>query len=83
MEPLDLNEMIQQVVGLIRGDSLLQGLSIETDLSPDLATIHGDGIQLQQVILNLILNGAAAMRNTPPGSAENHCENRTWRTAGP
>ena len=65
--PLDLNETIHQVVDLIRGDSLLQGLSIKTELSPDLTTIQGDGIQLQQVILNLILNGAAAMRNTPPG----------------
>lgn len=65
-EPLDLNELIQQVVDLIRGDSILQGLSIETDLSPGLATIHGDGVQLQQVILNLILNGAAAMGDAPP-----------------
>ena len=64
-EPLDLNDMIQEVVDLIRGDSLLQGLSIETNLSPGPATVHGDGIQLQQVILNLILNGAAAMRNAP------------------
>ena len=64
-EPLDLNEMIQQVIDLLRGDSLLQGLSIGTDLSPGLATVHGDGIQLQQVILNLILNAAAAMRNAP------------------
>jgi two-component system sensor kinase FixL len=62
-EPLDLNEIIQQVIDLIRGDSLLQGLSTRTELSPGLATIHGDSIQLQQVILNLILNGAAAMRN--------------------
>jgi len=36
-------------------------------LSPGLPTIRGDGIQLQQVILNLILNGAAAMRNSPSG----------------
>jgi two-component system sensor kinase FixL len=66
-EPLDLNEVILVVVDLIRADSLLQGLSIATDLSPGLAVIHGDGIQLQQVILNLILNGAAAMRNSPSG----------------
>jgi len=66
-EPLDLNEVILVVVDLIRADSLLQGLSIATDLSPGLAAIHGDGIQLQQVILNLILNGAAAMRNSPSG----------------
>jgi PAS domain S-box-containing protein len=66
-EPLDLNEVILVVVDLIRADSLLRGLSIATDLSPGLAAIHGDGIQLQQVILNLILNGAAAMRNSPSG----------------
>ncbi len=66
-EPLDLNEVIGVVVDLIRADSLLQGLSIDTDLSPRLAAIHGDGVQLQQVILNLILNGAAAMRNSPSG----------------
>ena len=66
-EPLDLNKMVEEVVDLIRGDSLLQGLSIATDLSPGLAAIRGDGIQLQQVILNLILNGAAAMRNSPSG----------------
>jgi PAS domain S-box-containing protein len=65
-EPLNLNELIQQVVDLIRGDSLLQGLSIGTDLSPGLAKICGDGVQLQQVILNLILNGAAAMGDAPP-----------------
>lgn len=66
-EPLDLNEVMLVVVDLIRADSLLQGLSIATDLSPGLAMIHGDGIQLQQVILNLILNGAAAMRNSQSG----------------
>ncbi len=66
-EPLDLNELIQQVLDLIRVDSLLQGLSIRTEFGPDLMTIQGDGIQLQQVILNLVLNGAAAMRNTASG----------------
>jgi PAS domain S-box-containing protein len=66
-EPLDLNEVILAVIDLLRADSLLQDLSIAPDLSPRLAMIHGDGIQLQQVILNLILNGAAAMRNSPPG----------------
>jgi PAS domain S-box-containing protein len=66
-EPLDLDKMIEEAVDLIRGDSILQGLSIATDLSRGLPTIHGDGIQLQQVILNLILNSAAAMRNSPSG----------------
>ncbi len=64
-ESLDLNKAIQEVVALIRGDSLLRGLSISMELKPNLKLIHGDRIQLQQVILNLILNSATAMRNTP------------------
>jgi PAS domain S-box-containing protein len=64
-EILDLNKTIQEVVGLIRGESILQGLSITMNLSPDLKMIQGDRVQLQQVILNLILNSADAMRNAP------------------
>jgi PAS domain S-box-containing protein len=64
-ELLDLNKVIQEVIALIRGESLLQGLSITMELSPDLKMIRGDRVQLQQVILNLILNSAAAMRNAP------------------
>jgi two-component system, LuxR family, sensor kinase FixL len=64
-EILDLNKTIQEVVGLIRGESLLLGLSITMKLSPELKMIRGDRIQLQQVFLNLILNSAAAMRNSP------------------
>jgi signal transduction histidine kinase len=66
-EILNLNKMIQEVVGLIRGESLLQGLSVNMELSPELKMIRGDRVQLQQVILNLVLNSAAAMRNSPPG----------------
>lgn len=64
-ETLDLNRAIQEVVALFRGESFLQGLSIGMELSPDLKMIRGDRVQLQQVILNLILNSAAAMRNSP------------------
>ena len=64
-EILDLNKTIQELVGLIRGEFLLQGLSFTMELGPDLKMIRGDRIQLQQVILNLILNSAAAMRNSP------------------
>jgi two-component system sensor kinase FixL len=64
-EFMDLNEVIREVVALIRGETLLQGLYISMELSPDLKAIRGDRTQLQQVILNLILNSAAAMRNSP------------------
>jgi PAS domain S-box-containing protein len=64
-EILDLNKTIQEVVGLIRGESVLHGLSITMELTNALQRVRGDRVQLQQVILNLILNSAAAMRNTP------------------
>jgi PAS domain S-box-containing protein len=64
-EILDLNRMVQELVTLIRSESILKGLTITTELFPELKMIHGDRIQLQQVVLNLILNGAAAMANSP------------------
>jgi signal transduction histidine kinase len=64
-ELLDLNKVIQGVVELIRDDSLLDGLSIFLDLTPEVKMIRGNRVQLQQVILNLILNSADAMSNTP------------------
>lgn len=64
-EPLDLNKVIREVVELIRGELMGQELAITLDLQQSLAPVHGDSIQIQQVLLNLILNGAAAMRNAP------------------
>jgi len=63
---LDLNDLIQDVLSLLRADSLLRELVIDAEVFPTLPPVLGDRIQLQQVIINLILNGAAAMKNTPP-----------------
>ncbi len=64
-EFLDLNKTVQELVAILRGESILKGLTITTELVPELKMVHGDRIQLQQVVLNLILNGAAAMANSP------------------
>ncbi|MCU0595990.1 MAG: ATP-binding protein [Desulfobacterota bacterium] len=64
-EILNLNDTIQEVLGIIKGESLLPGLSITMELSPELKMVRGDRIQLEQVILNLILNSAAAMKDSP------------------
>lgn len=61
---VDLNGAIREVFGLIRGDSILRGLSLVVELRPGLQTVLGDPAQLQQVILNLILNSAAALRDS-------------------
>ena len=63
-----MNNVIQETLALIRGDSILEGLSIVTELAPGLPPVTGDRVQLQQVLLNLILNAVAAMNALEPES---------------
>ena len=61
-EPLSLNDVIEEILNVIRNDSALAAVTIEKDFDPSLPAIWGDRIQMQQVILNLVLNAAEAMR---------------------
>jgi PAS domain S-box-containing protein len=58
---LDLNDLVSNVLPLVRTDALKRGVSIVLDLSSPKPLILGDRVQLQQVILNLILNAFEAM----------------------
>jgi len=62
MSPVDLNEALNEVAGLVSGDALLRGVWIRLELADGLPPVLGDRVQLQQVALNLILNGMDAMR---------------------
>ena len=62
---LDLTHLINESLSLIRADSLLRGSVIAEALRPDLPPVFGDRVQLQQVIINMILNGTAAMKDMP------------------
>jgi signal transduction histidine kinase len=68
--PLDLNEIIGEVAWLMRSDTIMRNASMSLELAPDLPSVRGDRVQLQQVVLNLVLNGVEAMR-------EPHAEART------
>jgi C4-dicarboxylate-specific signal transduction histidine kinase len=59
--PVDLNDLIQEVLGLVRGELHLQGIVVQTDLSTPLSLVPGHRGQLQQVILNLVRNASDAM----------------------
>jgi PAS domain S-box-containing protein len=59
--PLDMNALISEVLELTEWELRKQRVSVETELSPLLPMIPGDRIQLQQVVLNLVLNGMEAM----------------------
>ena len=61
MRPLDLNELIRDTIELLRTELVLRQVVVATELDPALPLIEGGDVQLQQVILNLIVNGADAM----------------------
>jgi PAS domain S-box-containing protein len=57
----DLNRAIEEVVGLAQSMITENGVSVQSRLASGMAPVHGDRVQLQQVVLNLILNAVEAM----------------------
>jgi PAS domain S-box-containing protein len=59
--PLDINEAIREVLALAAGELSKNHVALRTELEAELPSVLGDRVQLQQVMLNLILNGKEAM----------------------
>jgi PAS domain S-box-containing protein len=60
---LDLNEAVEEVLLIAEGEARKQGVALRTELTTTLPSVHGDRVQLQQVVLNLVINGIEAMRH--------------------
>jgi PAS domain S-box-containing protein len=69
-DSVEINAAIREVVELTHGEAVKNGVSVRTDLAEGLPQIHGDRVQLQQVILNLIMNGIEAMKGVGETSRE-------------
>lgn len=64
-EFIDLNEMVDSAKALLRAELISRRVTIETDLATSRPIVHGDSVQLQQVLLNLIINSMDAMVSSP------------------
>jgi C4-dicarboxylate-specific signal transduction histidine kinase len=70
MSVLDVNELIRDVLTLTRNQILRNGVSPRAELAEEPIVVKGDAVQLQQVVLNLVLNGIEAKSARTEGPRE-------------
>jgi PAS domain S-box-containing protein len=62
-ELADVNEIIREMTVLLRGETARYNILVGTDLAVDLPQVMADRVQLQQVLMNLMINGIEAMKD--------------------
>lgn len=67
---VDLNEVIVEVLALVQNQARHAGVVLKRELATDLPPVRGDRVQLQQVILNLIINGLEAIAKNKNGERD-------------
>jgi signal transduction histidine kinase len=66
-ERFDLNAAVNEVIALARSTIMKNGISVQTRGVDGLRHVHGDRVQLQQVVMNLVLNACEAMASVKAG----------------
>jgi C4-dicarboxylate-specific signal transduction histidine kinase len=79
---LNMNDVIEELTMFLRGEALNHRVLLRTDLAADLPSVRGDRVQLQQVVLNLIMNGIEATRGKADRGKEIWIRTRSEGTAG-
>jgi len=62
-ELIDVNEIIREMIVLLRSEAALYSIWVRTELAPNIPQVRGDRVQLQQVLMNLMMNSIDAMKN--------------------
>jgi C4-dicarboxylate-specific signal transduction histidine kinase len=62
-ELVNVNDVIREMIVLLRGEATRYSISVRTELAADLPQVMGDRVQLQQVMMNLMINGIDAMKD--------------------
>jgi PAS domain S-box-containing protein len=60
--PLDINDVVREVIGLVQGELISHRVSLRMEFAPALPVVLADRVQLQQVMINLVMNGIEAMQ---------------------
>lgn len=68
--PLDLNEVVREVTGLVQQQLSNRRVALRLDLDPALPSVRADRVQLQQLLLNLVINAMEAMEQVTDRSLE-------------
>ncbi len=68
--PLDLNAVVNEAMALVQRELASHAVSLRMELEPHLPRVFGDRVQLQQVIINLAMNGIEAMQSVTDGKGE-------------
>jgi len=66
-ELLDVNELVREMIVLLRSEAIRYSVSIRTELADNVPKVLADRVQLQQVFMNLMLNGFDAMNESTRG----------------
>lgn len=68
--PVDLNDIGHDIASFLAGEARLRGMRLRFEPAGQALGVRGDRVQLQQILINLVLNGLDAMAQTPPEQRE-------------
>ena len=79
-QEVDLNEVVREVLKIVSAQAAARDVRLDSKLAQERLRVNGDRVQLQQVVLNLVVNGIEAIAETPNGVREVVC--RSWASDG-
>jgi C4-dicarboxylate-specific signal transduction histidine kinase len=79
-QEVDLNEVVREVLKIVSAQAAARDVRLDSKLAQQRLRVNGDRVQLQQVVLNLVVNGIEAIAEMPNGVREVVC--RSWASEG-